>query len=78
MWALVEINTKTLLIIGVYAPSQGDDPKFFKDEVFPILDDAEYDHVILGGDWNLGMDEDLDYWGYNNTDSVRPKGRLPK
>ena len=75
VWALVEINTKTLLIIGVYAPSQGDDPKFFKDEVFPILDDAEYDHVILGGDWNLGMDEDLDYWGYNNTDSVRPNSR---
>ena len=75
VWAKVEINTKTILIIGVYAPSQGDDPKFFKDEVFPILDNAEYDHVVLGGDWNLGMDEDLDYLGYNNTDSVRPNSR---
>ena len=37
-WTLVEINTKMLLIIGTYAPSQGDDPKFFKDEVFHILD----------------------------------------
>ena len=75
VWALVEMNAKKIMIIGVYAPSQGDDPKFFKDEVFPILDTAEYDHVILGGDWNLGMDEDLDYWGYNTKDSVRPNSR---
>ena len=53
VWALIEINCKKLLIIGVYAPSQGDDPNFFKDSVFPILDDAEYDHVVIGGDWNL-------------------------
>ena len=75
IWALVEIYAKKILIIGVYAPSQGDDPKFFKDDVFPILDKAEYDHVILGGDWNLGMDEDLDYLGYSNTDLVRPNSR---
>jgi exonuclease III len=56
VWALVEINTKVLLIIGVYAPSQGDNP--------------------VGGDWNLGMDESLDYYGYANTDPVRPKSRL--
>ena len=76
VWSLVEINTKVLLIIGVYAPSQGDNPDFFKDEVFPILDDVDYDHVIIGGDWNLGMDESLDYYGYANTDPVRPKSRL--
>ena len=76
VWTLVEINTKILLIIGVYAPSQGDDPNFFKNDVFPILGRTEYDHVIIGGDWNLGMDEDLDYWGYANSDYVRPKSRL--
>ena len=75
VWALVEINTKKLLIIGVYAPSQGDDPMFFKDDVFPILSKVEYDHVIIGGDWNLGMDADLDYWNYTTTDSVRPNSR---
>ena len=42
VWALVEINTKILLIIGVYAPPQGDNPDFFKDDVFPILDDVDY------------------------------------
>ena len=75
VWTLAEINTKILLIIGVYAPSQGDEPKFFKDEVFPILDKVDYDHVVIGGDWNLGMDGDLDYYGYANNDPVRPKSR---
>ena len=60
-----------LLIIGIYAPSQGDDPQFFKDEVFPILEKVDFDHVVIGGDWNLGMDRDLDYYGY--TDNVHPR-----
>ena len=45
VWTLAEINTKMLLIIGIYAPSQGDDPQFFKDEVFPILEKVDFDHV---------------------------------
>ena len=75
VWALVEINTKLILVIGVYAPAQGDDPGFFSESVFPVLDEVEYDHVVLGGDWNLGMDTDLDYMGYQSADSVRPKSR---
>ena len=66
---------KKILIIGVYAPPAGDNPDFFTDEVFPILDNVEHDHVVLGGDWNLGMDSDLDYEGYTRADQVRPKSR---
>ena len=75
VWALVEIYAKKLLIVGVYAPAQGDNPKFFQDDVFPILNKVEYDHVVLGGDWNLGMDSDLDYYGYSSADQVRPQSR---
>ena len=64
VWSLVEIDTKMLLIICVYAPSQGDNPNFFKDDVFPILDNVDYDHIVIVDDWNLGMDESLDYYGY--------------
>ena len=73
VWSLVEINTTMLLIIRVYAPAQGDDSNFFKDDVFPILGKVDYDHVVIGGDWNLGIAEDLDYWDYSCTDPVRPK-----
>lgn len=75
VWALVEINAKKILIIGVYAPSQGDDHTFFKDSVFPVLDQTDYDHVVLGGDWNLGMDADLDYYGYTSADPIMPQSR---
>jgi len=58
-WILADIYSKKLLIIGVYGPSSGDDDVFLQDRVFSILDTVQYDHVVLGGDWNVGMDEDL-------------------
>ena len=61
--------------MGIYAPSKGDRPEFFSEDVFPVLNKVEYDHVILGGDWNLGMDTDLDYLGYSNADKKRPQSR---
>ena len=75
VWALVEIYAKTILLIGVYAPPKGDRADFFRDDVFPLLSKVEYDHVILGGDWNVGMDVDLDYLGYSNADKKRPLSR---
>ena len=75
VWALVEIYAKKILIIGVYAPAQGDNPKFFTDDVFPILGKVTFDHSVLGGDWNLGMDPSMDYFGYTNADLVRPQSR---
>ena len=58
-----------------YAPSSGDNADFFKEDVFPVLDKVEYDHVLQGGDWNVGMDTDLDYYGYSDAAQVRPKSR---
>ena len=75
VWTLVEIYAKRILIIGIYAPPSGDNPNFFQNEVFPVLDTVEHDHVVLGGDWNLGLDPDLDYYGYARADQVRPKSR---
>ena len=74
-WILAEIYSKKLLIIGVYGPSSGDDDVFLQDRVFSILDTVQYDHVVLGGDWNVGMDEDLDYWNYASGEPKRPKSR---
>ena len=74
-WILADIYSKKLLIIGVYGPSSGDDDVFLQDRVFSILDTVQYDHVVLGGDWNVGMDEDLDYWNYASGEPKRPKSR---
>ena len=75
VWNLIEIHSKRILIVGIYAPSQGDECSFFKNSIFSVLESEEYDHVVLGGDWNLGMDSELDYFGYTQADQVRPKSR---
>ena len=74
VWILGKIRSKTLLIIGVYGPPQGDDDTFFNDQLFPILRNKTYDHVIMGGDFNVGM-ENHDYKGYADPSRVRPRSR---
>ena len=64
---------RTVLIIGVYAPSHGEQPEFHE-KLFEILNTVDHDHVIMAGDWNHGLDTSLDYAGY--TGSIpRPRQR---
>ena len=74
VWILGKIRSKIILIIGVYGPPQGDDETFFNNELFPILRNKTYDHVIMGGDFNVGMDKQ-DYKGYADPMRVRPRSR---
>ena len=74
VWILGKIRSKIILIIGVYGPPQGDDETFFNNELFPILRSKTYDHVIMGGDFNVGMDKQ-DYKGYADLMRVRPRSR---
>ena len=75
VWVKGELRSKVILFVGIYAPSDGDNPQFFEETVFPILVNKNYDHVVICGDWNLGMDVDLDYKGYAPNSSKRPKCR---
>ena len=74
VWVLAEIRAKTILIIGLYGPSAGDREEFFRDELFPIMRNKNYDHCIIGGDWNVGMQPE-DYKGYADPLGKRPKSR---
>ena len=72
-WVLLDIGGRAVLIIGVYAPSHGDQPEFHE-KLFEILNTVDHDHVIMAGDWNHGLDTSLDYAGY--TGSIpRPRQR---
>ena len=73
LWAEIKISSKKVLVIGVYAPADKDDPLFFEN-LFSLLGKSNYDHVIIGGDFNVGLDEKLDYKGYTST-STRPRSR---
>ena len=75
VWVKGELRSKVILFVGIYAPSDGDNPQFFEETVFPVLVNKNYDHVVICGDWNLGMDVDLDYTGYAPNSPKRPKCR---
>ena len=63
----LEINDKTLVLCNLYGPNI-DDPNFYND-VIAKLTDLEFDHIIIGGDFNFVLDNDMD--SYNRTESHR-------
>ena len=64
-WVIVEISGKKVLVIGVYGPSEStDNPDYFINNLFPVIDEKEYDHLIAAGDWNITLDPDKDNLGY--------------
>ena len=73
VWAEISMNSKKFLVVGVYAPSDKDDPLFFE-KLFGTLEGRNYDHVVISGDFNVGLDEKLDYMGYTGK-APRPKSR---
>ena len=75
VWVLGELKARKILFVGIYAPSDGDNDQFFEDTVFPTLINKNYDHIVIGGDWKLGLDGDLDYKGYSANSPKRPKCR---
>ena len=54
----IEINDKNLLICNVYAPNK-DDPNFF-DTFFTEVNNFSDANLILGGVWNLVLNDLLD------------------
>ena len=54
----IEINDKNLVICNVYAPNK-DDSNFF-DTFFTEGNNFSKANLILGGDWNLVLNELLD------------------
>ena len=75
VWVLGELKARKILFVGIYAPSDGDNDQFFEDTVFPVLVNKNYDHVVICGDWNLGLDTSLDYNNYASNSPKRPKCR---
>ena len=54
----IEVKGQTLLLINVYAPNQ-DEPKFFE-EIFRKLQNYQADKIIMGGDFNVCLNNELD------------------
>ena len=57
----------TITLSCVYGPNE-DDPDFYRNVVITQTENLEQnsDFTILGGDWNLVMNQDLDTFGYRS------------
>ena len=70
----IEMNDKNLVICNVYAPNK-DDPNFF-DTFFSKVNNFSNANLILGGDWNLVLNDLLDKDGGPSHANRKSKERL--
>ena len=78
-WEIYEMRGHIILIIGVYGPPNGGEDiqnaKFFKEEVFEVLDNETYDNVIIAGDLNSFLDTEKDQENYKSPGKYRTRTR---
>ena len=66
---LVKMLGKEFLICNVYGPNR-DEPDFYvklNEKIKQIVPD----NIIMGGDWNLVLDFDLDYFNYKHNNNTK-------
>lgn len=68
----VEIEDIPFILINIYGPNN-DRPQFYSELKSKIEDIYTSQHIILGGDFNLILDKDLDSMNYKNLNN--PKAR---
>ena len=69
----VKIEDIPFLLINIYGPNN-DTPIFFSTLISLIVDMYSSQHIILGGDFNLIFDKDMDSMNYKHLNN--PKARL--
>lgn len=69
----VTIDSLSFLLINIYGPNV-DSPAFYINLLNMIQDIYSKQHIVIGGDFNLVFDKDLDSMNYKNLNN--PKSRL--
>ena len=69
-----KISTDTYILGSVYGPNR-DEPDFYE-RIGNILDSTDYDHVIIGGDFNFVVNPDVDCYGYLQEHNVRARKKF--
>ena len=75
MSLLIEIESKKILIQGIYGPNQ-DDPNFYSNECFEKLQAWNPSFAIYAGDWNIALNPVIDTLNYNNFNNQRARREL--
>lgn len=69
-----KIGTDSYLIGTIYGPNR-DEPQFYE-HIGEILDNADCDHIILGGDFNFVIDAVKDCYGYTRENNINGRKRF--
>ena len=67
----IEILNKSMTLGAVYGPNE-DNPIFYE-YVFQEIESIGNDYIILGGDWNLVLNHNIDYHSYQNINNKRAR-----
>lgn len=73
----VEIEDIPFLLINIYGPNN-DRPQFYSELISKIEDIYTSQHIILGGDFNLILDKDLDSMNYKNLNNPKARAEVLK
>ena len=70
----LQYESYTITLGCIYGPNQ-DNPDFYKQIVFPNLEKCQEDSdfTIIGGDWNIALNQDLDTFGYAAVNNERSR-----
>ena len=75
-YIIVQLNMCRLniLLLNIYSPNT-DKPEFYE-EIKDKIDNADFDHVIICGDLNLFLDQNLDCDKYINISNPKARGKV--
>ena len=60
------------MITGIYGPND-DNPKFYEDKIFQLIDEFDPQYCLFGGDFNLVLDQSKDTYNYLHNNNVRAR-----
>ena len=72
---LLKFDNKTILLTGLYGPNT-DQPLFYKNKVFNLINEWNPDCTVFGGDWNLVLDQNMDTKNYLHNNNILARNEL--
>ena len=72
---LLKFNGETILLSGLYVPNE-DNPQFYREQVFELIDVWEPNYAVFTGDWNLVLDQNMDTKNYLHENNLNSRNEV--
>ena len=74
LFVLLETMDMSLLLVSVYGPNR-DSPDFYED-LQKYIGEVDYTNIVMGGDFNLVLDPNLDYYNYKHVNNPNAANKV--